>query len=65
MAPPIPVNEIGPVDLVLLSHAQHLDNLDNEGKRLLGRAALTITTPDSAKMGLPGKPIGLPTWESL
>ena len=64
MAPPIPVNEIGPVDLVLLSHAQHLDNLDNEGKRLLGRAALTMTTPDSAKMGLPGKPMGLPTWKS-
>mgnify|MGYP001807671838 CR=1 FL=1 len=65
MAPPIPVNEIGPVDVVLLSHAQHLDNLDNEGKRLLGRAALTLTTPDSAKMGLPGKTVGLETWKSF
>ena len=37
MAPPIPVDRIGPIDLVLLSHAQHLDNLDNEGRRLLAR----------------------------
>ena len=65
MEPPIPVDEIGPIDLALLSHAQHLDNLDNEGRRLLGKVGMTITTPASAAMNLPGKKVkGLPTWES-
>ena len=65
MAPPIPVDKIGPVDLVLLSHAQHLDNLDSEGRRLLAKVGTTITTPASAAMKLPGKKVrGLATWQS-
>lgn len=65
MAPPIPVDHIGPIDLALVSHAQHLDNLDHEGRRLLGKVGLTLTTPASAAMKLPGKKVvGLPTWES-
>lgn len=65
MAPPIPVDEIGSIDLALVSHAQHLDNLDNEGRRLLGKVGMTLTTPASAAMNLPGKKVvGLPTWES-
>lgn len=65
MSPPIPVEKIGPVDLVLLSHAQHLDNLDNEGRRLLANVGTTITTPASAAMQLPGKNVkGLATWQS-
>ena len=64
MAPPIPVEGIGRIDLALVSHAQHLDNLDNEGRRLLGRAGTTITTPESASMNLPGKAVrALKTWE--
>jgi L-ascorbate metabolism protein UlaG (beta-lactamase superfamily) len=64
MAPPIAADEIGKVDLVLLSHAQHFDNLDNEGRRLLGTAKLALTTPESVDLGLPGNPKGLKTWES-
>lgn len=64
MAPPIPVDKIGPIDAVLLSHAQHLDNLDNEGRRLLTKVGITITTPASAAMDLPGKVQGLATWQS-
>lgn len=65
MAPPIPVDQIGPIDLALVSHAQHLDNLDNEGRRLLAKVGMTLTTPASAAMNLPGKKVvGLPTWES-
>lgn len=65
MGPPIPVDQIGALDAVLLSHAQHLDNLDNEGRRLLAKVGVTITTPESAKMNLPGANVrGLATWES-
>lgn len=65
MGPPIPVDKIGVIDAVLLSHAQHLDNLDHEGRRLLAKVGTTITTPASAKMNLPGKNVkGLATWES-
>jgi len=64
MAPPIAADDIGELDLVLLSHAQHFDNLDNEGRRLLGTAKLALTTPESVALGLPGNPKGLRTWES-
>lgn len=64
MEPPIPVDRIGKIDLALVSHAQHLDNLDNEGRRLLGLVGQTFTTPASALMDLPGKVTGLETWKS-
>lgn len=65
MDAPIPVDKLGPIDAVLLSHAQHLDNLDNEGRRLLALVGTTITTPDSAKMNLPGTNVqGLAQWQS-
>lgn len=65
MAPPIPVDKIGHIDAVLLSHAQHLDNLDNEGRRLLAKVGTTITTPASVAMTLPGKNVqGLATWQT-
>lgn len=65
MDPPIPVDRLGPIDAVLLSHAHHFDNLDTEGRRLLARAGTTITTPASARMDLPGQKVqGLETWAS-
>ena len=65
MEPPIPVDEIGPIDLALVSHAQHLDNLDNEGRRLLAKVGMTLTTPESATKHLTGiTVVGLPTWKS-
>lgn len=65
MAPPIPADAIGRIDIALVSHAQHLDNLDNEGRRLLRKVGVTLTTPASAAMNLPGKNVrGLAPWES-
>lgn len=65
MSPPIPVEKIGRIDIALVSHAQHLDNLDHEGRRLLGKVGMTLTTPASAAMNLPGKNVkGLKPWES-
>lgn len=65
MAPPIAPEKIGKIDIALVSHAQHLDNLDNEGRKLLSKAGVTITTPESAVMNLPTKSVrGLKTWAS-
>ncbi len=65
MSPPIAPEKIGRIDIALVSHAQHLDNLDNEGRKLLTKAGITITTPESAVMDLPTKSVkGLKTRES-
>ena len=65
MEPPIPADDIGRIDIALVSHAQHLDNLDNEGRRLLRKVGVTLTTPASAAMNLPGKDVrGLAPWAS-
>ncbi len=48
MAPPVPVEEIGPIDALLLSHQQHFDNLDISGRALLPKVGRVLTTPESA-----------------
>ncbi|MEO8482255.1 MAG: MBL fold metallo-hydrolase [Acidobacteriota bacterium] len=40
---------LGPVDVVLLSHDHHFDNLDHAGRALLGDAGLVLTTSDGAE----------------
>jgi L-ascorbate metabolism protein UlaG (beta-lactamase superfamily) len=50
------------VDLVLLSHHQHRDNLDNAGENLLCRSKKVISTVPASKV-FPGV-IGLNVWES-
>ncbi len=62
--PAVPVEEIGPVDAVLLSHDQHPDNLDDAGRALLDRVPLVISTDDAAKR-LGGRTTALPTWLDL
>jgi hypothetical protein len=37
--PAVSAGEIGPVDVVLVSHDHHADNLDAAGRELLARAA--------------------------
>lgn len=64
MSPPIPADEIGKLDAILLSHAQHYDNLDNTGRTLLPKAGHVLTTPDSAAL-LDGLADGLETWQSV
>ncbi len=55
---------IGPIDLVLLSHHEHDDNLDFEGLGLLADSALTLSTAKAASelVGLPV--VGLDAWQS-
>ena len=41
--------ELGQVDLVLLSHDQHPDNLDRSGRAFLASVPLVLTTPSGAQ----------------
>jgi L-ascorbate metabolism protein UlaG (beta-lactamase superfamily) len=53
--------DAGPVDVVLLSHDQHPDNLDTAGRAFAATVPLLLSTPDAARrLGPPAH--GLPTW---
>lgn len=56
--------DLGPIDVVLLSHDQHPDNLDRSGRELLARVPLVLTT-ESAAERLAGTARGLAPWESV
>ncbi|MFG1670914.1 MBL fold metallo-hydrolase [Streptomyces sp. Y7] len=58
------VGELGRIDLVLLSHDEHPDNLDVSGRALLADVPLTLTTPGGAQR-LGGTARGLADWESV
>ncbi|WP_336207157.1 MBL fold metallo-hydrolase [Nonomuraea sp. LPB2021202275-12-8] len=55
---------LGHIDVVLLSHDEHPDNLDNSGRALLADVPLTITTPAGAQR-LGNGAQGLADWESI
>jgi len=56
--------DIGAVDLVLLSHHEHEDNLDFEGLELLAQGVLTLSTMKAATDLFGGGVVGLDSWES-
>ncbi|MGN6361068.1 MAG: MBL fold metallo-hydrolase [Thermomicrobiales bacterium] len=55
---------IGPVDVVLLSHDQHADNLDPAGREVVAATPLTLTTV-SAAARLGGAARGLASWQRV
>ena len=58
-----PAAAAGPVDLVLLSHDQHPDNLDRAGRAFLATVPLVLSTPDAGeRLGPPAR--GLAAWEA-
>jgi L-ascorbate metabolism protein UlaG (beta-lactamase superfamily) len=59
--PALSVDEVGPVDLVLLTHDHHADNLDDAGRRLLADVPCLVTT-ESAARRLGGGAVGLAPW---
>jgi L-ascorbate metabolism protein UlaG (beta-lactamase superfamily) len=63
-SPAIPANSLLPIDVVLLSHDQHRDNLDVAGRAFLPKARLVISTL-AAERRLGGKTRGLARWSSL
>lgn len=55
--------DIGKIDVVLLSHDQHGDNLDNAGREFLKTVPKTFTTKIGAER-LKGNTTGLSPWET-
>jgi L-ascorbate metabolism protein UlaG (beta-lactamase superfamily) len=61
--PSMPPEALGSIDAVLLSHDQHLDNLDRSGRAMLPRAGRVLTTvAGAARLG--GNAEGLAPWSS-
>ncbi|MGC0335207.1 MBL fold metallo-hydrolase [Streptomyces sp. SLBN-8D4] len=56
--------DLGSIDVVLLSHDEHPDNLDTSGRSLLADVALTLTTPGGGER-LRDRATGLADWESI
>ncbi|MEW9554876.1 MBL fold metallo-hydrolase [Nonomuraea sp. NPDC050783] len=56
--------DLGRIDVVLLSHDEHPDNLDNSGRALLADVPLTLTTPGGARRLGKGA-MGLADWEPV
>jgi L-ascorbate metabolism protein UlaG (beta-lactamase superfamily) len=55
---------LGRIDVVLLSHDHHFDNLDHAGRAMLNGVEKVLTTPAGAKR-LGGHAIGLAPWQSV
>ena len=49
LGPAVAAADLPPIDVVLLSHDQHGDNLDDAGRALLGSAGRVITTVSAAR----------------
>lgn len=62
--PAIPASELGKIDVILLSHDQHIDNLDPAGRAYLSQARRVLTTPAGAQR-LGGNAQGVPIWETI
>ena len=62
--PAVQSSELGTIDLVLLSHDQHADNLDVSGRELLSDVSLVLSTGEAASR-LDGIVTALPTWTSV
>lgn len=61
--PALSIDDIGWLDAVLLSHDQHLDNLDHTGRTLLPKVPVTYTTTVGAER-LKGNAMGLAPFET-
>jgi L-ascorbate metabolism protein UlaG (beta-lactamase superfamily) len=56
--PSVELEDVMPVDAVLLSHDHHPDNLDNSGREMLARAGKVLTTRAGAQR-LGGNAVGM------
>jgi L-ascorbate metabolism protein UlaG (beta-lactamase superfamily) len=60
-APRLTIDQIGVIDVVLLSHDHHADNLDPAGREFLPHADRVLTTVAAAER-LGGNAVGLQPW---
>jgi L-ascorbate metabolism protein UlaG (beta-lactamase superfamily) len=65
IGPAIRRTALPPVDLVLLSHHAHRDNLDYEGLELLATGVTTLSTMQAASDLFGGAVRGLDSWEEF
>ena len=63
--PAVGVGEVGPVDVVLLSHDHHMDNLDRAGRGMLAGAGVVLTTVEGAGRLGGGNVRGMTAWEEV
>lgn len=62
--PAVPPTALQPVDVVLISHDQHADNLDARGRRFALSAPLLLTHPGAAeRLGAPAR--GMTPWDTI
>lgn len=61
--PAVAAADLGPIDLALVSHDQHADNLDVAGRALLASVPTVVSTTAAAGR-VPGV-VGLEPWQSL
>jgi L-ascorbate metabolism protein UlaG (beta-lactamase superfamily) len=62
--PALATEELEPIDVVLLSHEHHSDNLDPAGRAFLPRAGRVLTTAQGAER-LGGDATGLEPWSAV
>ncbi|WP_350278651.1 MBL fold metallo-hydrolase [Kribbella sp. HUAS MG21] len=63
IGPAIPAADLGHIDVALVSHDEHKDNLDDTGRALLPSIPTVLSTPGAATR-IPGVR-GLENWESV
>ena len=63
MGPAVNASSLGKIDVVLLSHDHHFDNLDHAGRELLSRSNSVLTTEEGAQR-LGRNAAGLDSWQT-
>ncbi|UWY27196.1 MBL fold metallo-hydrolase [Flavobacterium sp. TR2] len=62
-SPALSLDEIGTIDLVLLSHDHHSDNLDKKGRIFIQTVPIVLSTKDAVKRLKNTNTIGLDDWQ--
>jgi L-ascorbate metabolism protein UlaG (beta-lactamase superfamily) len=61
--PALSAEEIGKVDLVLLSHDHHSDNLDKNGRAFIKTVKTVLSTTDAERRLKNSNTVGLDNWQ--